>query len=111
DRADARLAGGELAPVLLAAGPERGHDADAGDDDDGAPRLVPLGHRFFPHSTASIRARPSPRQCPPLVTTPCRSGVSISRSAPDESQGGYSFPRWRAIAASAILAGNCGSSP
>src|SRR3954466_11821395 len=49
DLADARLAGGELPPVVFTAGAERGDDAHAGGDDNRPPCLVSLDHRSSPH--------------------------------------------------------------
>src|SRR4029079_7501867 len=111
DLANSRLAGGELAPVVLAARAKRRNDAHAGGDDERPARLVSLRHCASLQSTASTRARPSPRRCPMLVTTTCRSDASIVRSTPDSSAGGNSRPCRNAAAASAILAGNCGSRP
>src|SRR3954451_18025668 len=87
DLVDAGLAGRELAPVVLTAGAERRDNSHPGYDDDRPARLVSLGHCVSPQSTASTRAKPSPRRCPILVTTTCRSGASIARSIPDSSAG------------------------
>ena len=81
DAPDAGVPAVSFAPVVLLAGAERGHDAHAGDGDDGPAARCRDLRVHAASSAASTSARPSPRQWPQPVTSDLeRSGSRIGCS-------------------------------